>query len=277
MLTKVALSIACVVAAVAPAGYAQRARAVEAHRLLATGTSYLGVGVADIDSERAKALNLKEERGVEIKMIEPDSPAAKAGFKEGDVVLEYNGQQVEGKDQFQRLVRETPAGRQAKMTVWRGGSSQSVTATIGTRSGHGVAIFNDGEPFVMPPIPPMAPTPMIPDVPRSLMSWRSTAVGIESESLNSQLAEYFGVKEGVLVRAVTRNSAAEKAGLKAGDVIVKVDGTAVTSPREISSLVRNKHSLTVTVVRNHQEMTMNLTLDDRHGREWGPVAFEEFC
>ena len=58
--------------------------------------SYLGVGAIDIDDERAKALNLKEARGVEIKSVEDGSPAAKAGLKEGDVVLEFNGQHVEG-------------------------------------------------------------------------------------------------------------------------------------------------------------------------------------
>src|SRR5215470_668650 len=83
-------------------------------------TSYLGIGVVDIDTERAKTLNLKEERGVEIKSVTPDSPALKAGLKEGDVVLDFNGQRVEGTEQFQRLVREVPAGRQVRITVWRG-------------------------------------------------------------------------------------------------------------------------------------------------------------
>src|SRR5436309_379950 len=56
------------------------------------GSSFLGVGVSEIDSERAKALNLKEERGVEVKNVDEESPAAKAGVRVGDVVLEYNGQ-----------------------------------------------------------------------------------------------------------------------------------------------------------------------------------------
>ena len=68
-------------------------------------------------SERAKELHLKEERGVEVRCVDADSPAAKAGLKEGDVVLEYNGQRVEGGEQFMRLVRETPPGR-AKVGLW---------------------------------------------------------------------------------------------------------------------------------------------------------------
>src|SRR3979409_1350361 len=68
------------------------------------GGSFLGIGVTEVDSERAKALNLKEERGVEITRVEEDSPAARAGLKTGDVVLEYGGQRVEGTEQFVRLV-----------------------------------------------------------------------------------------------------------------------------------------------------------------------------
>ena len=79
------------------------------------GASYLGIGVADITAERAKALNLKEERGAEVTNVAEDSPAAKAGIKEGDVVLEYDGAAVQGIEQLTRLVRETPVGRQVKI------------------------------------------------------------------------------------------------------------------------------------------------------------------
>ncbi|MGH9722195.1 MAG: PDZ domain-containing protein, partial [Bryobacteraceae bacterium] len=165
--------------------------------------SFLGVAVMDVDSERAKALGLKEERGVEVKSVEDDSPAAKAGIKEGDVVLEYNGQRVDGTEQFMRLVRETPAGRQAKVTVWRGGATQTLTATIGSRTGQ----HFDRDSFAIAiPRPPEIRL----DLPRPFTSWRSSTLGIESESLGSQLAEYFGVKEGALVRAVTKGSAADK-------------------------------------------------------------------
>src|SRR5206468_8993249 len=84
-------------------------------------SSFLGVGVSEIDSERAKALNLKEERGVEVKNVDEDSPAAKAGVKVGDVVLDYNGQRVEGMEQFVRFVHETPVGRPVKLLISRNG------------------------------------------------------------------------------------------------------------------------------------------------------------
>ena len=78
---------------------------------------------------------MKEARGVEIKSVDANSPAAKAGLKDGDVVLDYNGQPVAGIEQFARLVRETPAGREVRLSVWRGGAMQTITATIATRPG----------------------------------------------------------------------------------------------------------------------------------------------
>src|SRR5713226_6186522 len=90
------------------------------------GGSFLGVAVAEIDNDRARALKLGEAHGVEITNIEADSPAAKAGLRTGDAVLEYNAQRVEGIEQFQRLVRETPAGREVKLLISRNGATQGL-------------------------------------------------------------------------------------------------------------------------------------------------------
>ena len=91
-------------------------------------------------------------------------------------------------------------------------------------------------------------------------------LGIIGESLGpeEQLAEFFGVKDGVLVKSVNKDSAAEKAGIKAGDVIVKVDDTKVTTSREITSALRaprSKKTVTVTVVRAKKEMPMTVTIE----------------
>lgn len=243
--------------------------------------SFLGVGVADINAERAKALKLKEERGVEITRVEDDSPAAKAGLKTGDVVLEYNGQRIEGTEQFVRMVRETPVGRQVRLLVSRDGSTQTLTATIAERRG-GTAIFppfgderfkaqNEKLKQQMEKLQQQLQSDEFrrqfrsaPDVPQPSMSWRSGSLGILAEALDDQLAEYFGVKEGVLVRSVNKDSPAEKAGLKAGDVILKIDATKVTTPREITNAIRNlrdKQTFPVTVSRNHKEMTLSVTIE----------------
>jgi len=223
--------------------------------------SFLGIGVQEIDSDRAKVLNLREERGVEVTRIEEDSPAAKGGIKIGDVVLEYNGERVEGVEQFMRMVRETPPGRDVKLSIARSGSPQQLTMKTGSRKTWMTTRYGDSidlPRFEMPEI-------NVPDVPRAFMSWRSSVVGIEAESLDSQLAEYFGVKEGVLVRSVMRGSAAEKSGLRAGDVIVKIDESPITSPRDISATIRSKRSkksVPVQIIRDKREVTIQLAIED---------------
>jgi serine protease Do len=271
--TKVMLSGICLAGFLAPAMLAQtpapRARTTAAHRVVVrSGSSYLGVGVAEITPERAKELHLKEDRGVEVRCVDEDSPAAKAGLKEGDVVLEYNGQRVEGGEQFMRLVRETPPEHAATLVVWRNGANQTLTATIGQRRTPTAFEFDFDElANSFPKVAPMPPMPAfrMPDIPSAFMTWHSTTLGIESESLNPQLAQYFGVKEGVLVRSVIHDSSAEKAGFKAGDIIVKVDGQKVTSPKEISSMLgssRGKKSLPVTVVRHEKELVLNVEMEE---------------
>ena len=104
-------------------------------RAFTGGGSYLGIGLQEIDGERAKALKLKHEEGVEITWVEDESPAAKAGLKKGDVVLQFNGQHVEGIEQFSRMVRETPAGRDVKLLVSREGAQQTIAAKVGSPQG----------------------------------------------------------------------------------------------------------------------------------------------
>jgi serine protease Do len=228
-------------------------------------SSFLGVGVAEVDTEQAKELKLKEERGVEVKNVEDDSPAGKAGVKVGDVVLDYNGQRVEGAEQFVRLVRETPVGRQVKLLISRNGSTQTLTATIGSRSVS--AVFTKELGDFEKEMKNLGSR--MPDLPRPTMTMQSRALGVESESVGSQLAEYFGVKEGVLVRSVLHGSAAEKAGIKAGDVITKVGDRKVTNPSEISAALRalSGKSVSITLTRSQKEMTVNVTLDERSSGE----------
>lgn len=258
-----------------PAGFAQNARRAAIVTVQRQGTSYLGIGALDVSAERAKALNLKEERGVEVAHVEEDSPAAKAGLKTGDVVLEYNGEKVEGTEQFIRVVRETPPGRQVKIVVWRNGATENLTATVGARKS---TIIETPDGAVTVPIPAIPPIPPI-EVPHLEMSWQTPLIGIEGESLGNeaQFADFFGVKEGVLVKSVVKNSAAEKGGLKAGDVITKVDDTAVESPRDITRALRanrSKTSFNLTVVRNKKEMQIQVTLPDRSG--WNQGAAPAF-
>src|SRR5262249_2978630 len=263
----------CIAGLIGPALFAEPpapARAHTARRVVVPrGASYLGIAVVEIEADRAKALHLKEARGVEVTCVDEDSPASKAGLKPGDVVLEYNGAHVQGGEQFVRLVRETPPGHTAALLVVRNGANQTLTATIAQRQPAGLAFEFDGEDFAMaaPAMPPIQRLPAIRmhDVPRAFITWRSPTLGIESESLNPQLAEFFGVKDGVLVRSVTKDSSAEKSGFKAGDVIIKVDGEKVATPREISSILqasRSKKALPITVIRRQKEIVLNVVLEE---------------
>ncbi len=250
----------CIASPAAFAQAASRARVAVA-AADAAETPFLGVAGKDIDSDRAKALKLKEERGVEVTTVTPESGAAKAGIVVGDVVLDFNGQKVEGWEHLRRLIRETPIHREVKIGIWRNGAGQTLTATIG---GHREMEWTMP---MMPEIklPPTAPTPM-PDIPSMRVIMSTSSLGIIGESLSQepQLAEYFGVKEGVMVRSVNKNSAAEKAGVKAGDVIVKIDDTTVSSPQQITTALRaarSKGSVTVVVNRRGKEMTMPVTLE----------------
>ena len=227
---------------------------------------YLGVGIQEINSERAKELKLREEAGVEITSVMHESPAEKAGLKSGDVVVSYNGQKVEGIEQFSRMVRETPAGREAKVEIFRNGAPQTVAVKIDNRTLPRI-FTGDGVHFNMPDIP-------MPDIPRVFTGLHSPMLGIEAESLEGQLAQYFGVKDGgVLVRSVLKNSAAEKAGLKAGDVILRLDDIKVTSAADISARLRAAPGKTVqlSVMRERKEITIPVVPETGERAERGPA------
>jgi serine protease Do len=264
-----AIGIALGAALMAPQMFGQQRRTVPPAQgpdvMVQKDASYLGIGVHDLDSERAKYLKLKDERGAEITQVDTDGPAAKAGLKAGDVVLDYNGTAVQGTEHLQRLVRETPAGRTVKITVWRNGASQTLSATVGQRKGLWVEMPGGEFSVPMPTPPPMPVMPAM-SVPRMIAIMPSGMLGIEGESLNQepQFAEFMGVKDGVLVKMVNRNSAAERAGIKAGDVIVKVDETHVSSSYDITAALRSargKKTFNLTLVRNKKEMALPVGLE----------------
>jgi serine protease Do len=217
------------------------------------GGGYLGVRLADIDSERAKALKLGEDRGVEIKAVMEGSPADKAGIQPGDVMLSYNGEQLLGAQQLSRLVQETPPGRKVKVQYWREGKTLSAVVVVGAMS------LPNNNPFQGFPLPNWQ-APAI-DVPAPFLVWRNSAVGIEFEHVDAQLAGYFGVKGGILVRSVQHGSPAERAGLRAGDVIFSVAQQTLSGEHDFSSLLRQHGSaVPVSVMRDHKRVDVTISL-----------------
>jgi serine protease Do len=236
------------------------------------GPSWLGVEMREVTAENAKELKLPAERGVMIGAVTPDSPAAKAGLKEKDVITEVNGQRVEGAAQFRRMIREIPAGRAVQLTVWREGRSQSLSATLGkSEELHrkwmtaSPGAFN----FRMPEVE-------IPDMPAiaglgdelTILGGGRPRLGIDGEDISGQLGSFFGAPdgEGILVRSVSSDSPAEKGGLKAGDVITTYNGERVHTVgdlRQKMAAQSDAQTAKVGVLRNHSQVTVTVELPAR--------------
>jgi serine protease Do len=225
--------------------------------------SYLGVDVRDVTADRAKELKLKNDQGVEITMVDQDSPAGKAGLKEHDVVVSFNGQNVQSAEQLRRLIRETKPGQSVALGIMRDGQSTSLNATLGDRA----KIFGGTTPKIYTPETPRMAI-RIPDIeiPSIVMTTSSRRNGVTVENLTTQLGDYFGVKngEGVLVRSVEKGSKAEAAGLKAGDVIVRVDNDRVSDTREWSRILRRHDAGAVKlgIMRDRREQTLSMMLPE---------------
>jgi serine protease Do len=231
------------------------------------GSSYLGVDIVDISADRLGALKLKEEQGVEVTMVDQDAPAGKAGIKEHDVILSMNGAAVESKSQLQRMIHETPAGRVVSLGLSRDGQPLTIKVQLGDRRSEfpHIAKSKDDFHFEMPPMPNMqnfeVPNIGVVYVHSSMRS------GLMVENLTPQLGEFFGAKSGngVLVRSVEKGSRADKAGLHAGDVIVRVGEQAVHDTSDFTHALRNHSagSVNVRVIRDKKEQTLTLSLPDR--------------
>jgi len=214
------------------------------------------------------ALHLKDERGVEVTMVDQDAPAGKAGLKEHDVILSINDQQVESVEQLLRLIREIPAGRTISIGISRDGQPMTVHAQLAERNKMPEMNFNFHGPNINVPVVRMPPIniPEI-DVPNIVVVHAPRSSGMMIENLTPQLGEFFGVKggSGVLVRSVEKGSRAEQAGIRAGDVIVKINGSAVNDCSDFSRLLRSRTSTkaTVIVMRDRREQTLTLTLPEK--------------
>ena len=244
------------------------------------GGSRLGVGLDDTEGDL---------RGAKVRSVEEGSPAGKAGLKEGDVIVRFDGEAVRSASHLVRLVGETPAGRTVGIDVSRGGATQKLTATLAEGRGH-IGVF--GSPgmhefaFEMPdvgvqvPEPPEAPAAPVPPVAPHAWSWKSDdfgdrafrflvggprKLGIEYMEIGEQLAGYFKLagKAGVLVSSVDVDGPAGKAGMKAGDVILKLGAETIEDGddlREAVAEAKGGTEVTVTVQREGRPLDLKVTL-----------------
>lgn len=234
------------------------------------GQAWLGVRLEDVTTDRARELKLSGEYGAVITHVTEDSPAAKAGLKENDVVLEFAGERVRSAAQLRRLIRETPPGRSVTLKLSHDGQTRTVNVALEARHG-GLA----GPHIEMPELPEIPRIRM----PNFYFDFGAPRMGISADELTPQLAEYFGVKQGkgVLVREVESGTPAEKAGLKAGDCIVRVGSKGISSVGDLQSALaeqggekaEGKREVELTIVRDRHEQTLKVELAPR-SRLWSP-------
>jgi serine protease Do len=217
--------------------------------------SYIGASIRDLDTAAAERQNVPG--GVVLEEVTPDGPAAQAGLREADIVVEFDGERVRSAQQFTRLVRETPPGRAVRAIVLRDGKRTDVTVTPQAGSGREFGI--DSERIREQIERAMESVPTVRIEPRGARS-----LGAQVQELTPDLAAYFGAKDGVLVASVTADSAASRAGLRAGDVITAVNGSLVTSSADLLRRIRtagDSQEVTLGIVRDRKESSVTVKLD----------------
>lgn len=243
---------------------------VRAFEMIGRGAQ-IGVSVSDIAAD-----DTKQKAGVIVDTVSPDSPADKAGIKAGDAITEFDGERVRSVRQFTRLVQETNAGRAVPVTLSRGGQRVTVNVTPEQRGDRFTRLLDMPgfyrEPTPVPPRPPSTPRAVVPDmrIPGMMRLFGNGRLGLTTESLDDQLAEYFGVKEGVLVKSVQADSAAARAGLKAGDVITAFDGRKIYETSDLTRAIERvaeSGEFTVEVMRDKKAHTLKGKIEPRASRE----------
>jgi serine protease Do len=238
--------------------------------------SYLGIELTEVSKENLSKFGLNEVRGVAVEKVVENSPAAQAGLQNGDVIIKFNGEEVSSVRKLMRLISEVAPDHQAKIVVLRSGSEREFTATIGKRP---------APKFEQANFPPFSKLRIqVPELPLPIdgeqinadtLSWMSNdrqsvfifsasrQIGIGVNSLTKQLGEYFGISDGkgLLINNVIENSSASRAGLRAGDVIVEIDGKAVANQIDLVRIIGEKKEgdVSLTIIRDKQRQTVKIT------------------
>ncbi len=248
----------------------------------ASSQGYLGVLLGDVDADSAAKLKLKDVRGAVITLIDHDAPAGQVGLKVNDVVLELNGQAIEGAEQLRRMLHEIPPGRKITLVISRDGATQTLNTEMGdhkkivegfwTRIGTGGDIFpSSGPGMTLLPGGDLA----------GGSGWKfsifasSLKIGAMVEPLTSQMAEYLGVSSGLMVKQVARKTEADAAGLKAFDVILKVGTESISTMADWERALHSNQGKPVqlTILRDKKQQTLTLQVDSKHNK--GELDMEE--
>jgi hypothetical protein len=287
------LLVGMAIAVAPPGAHAQGSGIVELVQdgsplLLHSSTSqgYLGVDLADVDQDKAQSLKLKDVHGAIITLIDHDAPAGQIGLKVNDVVIQINGQDVEGAEQLRRMLKEIPAGRKVSLEISRDGNVQTLAVQLVDRRvmEHDVwdKIGKGDDVFVQPSggmgILKGEGDAGVPGTLRMSIFGSSLNVGALVEPLAPQTAEYLGIPSGLMVKQVVRKSEAAAAGLKMHDVILKVGSDNIT---DLSSWDRSLRAnqgkpVQITILRDKKQQTLALQVDSKHkGELEEPTIFSD--
>jgi serine protease Do len=237
--------------------------------------AHLGVALRDVQAEDVQKLKLTEERGALVRDVIDDSPAEKAGIKDNDVILSFQGEAVQSAAHLARLVRETPPGRKVAIDLVRDGKAVKVTATLA--EGKGLTHFTMPQ-FEMPVLPPDIPEWTLK---HPLMMRGPVKLGIEYRQLSGQLAEFFKLAKGetgLLVEEVDPAGPAGKAGVKAGDVITKMNGQALKSSRDLKRAVAAAepgNEIALTVLREGKPLDVKVLIGGAPSKKETPSETEK--
>ena len=239
-----------------------------------SGGSYLGVETKDIDKNNYSTYGLRDVRGVAVEKVSDNSPAQAAGFAPGDVIVRFNGDEVTSARKLSRLVSEVAPDHAVTITVNRKGIEREVTATLAQRptpkfeNGTFQMASPDGfAPFAIAPNLGELAAPAMPAMPPAAAKGffnsfgRSRMIGVALIRLSKQLAEHFGVNGGAMINSVNDNSPAQRAGLKAGDIIVGVEGKELVDDGDLMSALAEKKEgdVVLTIVRDGNRQTISVT------------------
>ncbi len=231
---------------------------------------YLGVLVTDVDNDAATRLRLKEARGALITLIDHDAPAGSA-LRVNDVVLEINGQRIEGAEQFTRSLHEIPAGHSIAILISRDGAPVSLNVHLVDRkelqkAWKEISDRGDSSSSSSPgkTILPSGDT-SLPHFHASIFG-STLKVGAMVEPLSSQMGDYLGIPAGVMVKQVARKSEADAAGLKPFDVVLKVGAEPIATVADWDRAIRSNEGkpVAITIVRDRRQQTVTLQVDSKH-------------